>query len=230
MIKAILFDFNGVIINDEPIQMEIYTEILKDEGIELSESDYYASLGMDDRTFVSAAYQRAGKTLEGNKVLELTQKKSEKWRERIASEPPIFEGVENFIRKSAQDMTLGIVSMARLEDIEFFLQTVGLRELFAVIVSANDITACKPDPQCYREGFRLIDAFRTASGHPPIIHGECLVIEDAPPGVLAAKANGLPVLGVTNTVSDSELRAAGADNVTKRLDDWMPESVRRAFA
>ncbi len=61
-------------------------------------------------------------------------------------------------------------------------------------------------------------------------HSECLVIEDSPPGVVAGRYADLPVLGVKNTVSAAELRAAGAGWVAKNLDDWMPESVRRAFA
>ena len=86
MIKAILMDFNGVIINDEPLQMKAYQEILKKEGIDLTEDDYYASLGMDDKTFVEAAYARAAKTPETNKVLEITLAKSNRWRELVAEE------------------------------------------------------------------------------------------------------------------------------------------------
>ena len=78
-------------------------------------------------------------------------------------------------------------------------------------------------------GFRLIDAARSSKGHLPMTHGECVVIEDAPPGVAAGRGADLHVLGVTNTVSAEELRAAGAQVVTKDLDDWMPETFRRVF-
>lgn len=223
-------DFNGVIIDDEAIQMLAYQEILAHENIVLTDEDYYSSLGMDDITFVEAAYERAGKTPETNKVLEITQKKTQKWRETVADDVPIFEGVENFIRKMAEELTLGVVSMAKREEIDFVLEKVGLRDCFTIIVSAEDVSNPKPDPQCYREGFRLIDLARIAKGHLPIIHGECLVIEDSPPGILAAKNADLPALGVTNTVSAEELRAAGADSVAKDLNDWMPDSVRRVFA
>ena len=230
MIKAILMDFNGVIIDDEAIQMRAYQEILALEGISLTDEDYYSSLGMDDRTFVAAAYERVGKTPETNKVLEITQKKTQKWREIVADNLPIFEGVENFVRKMSEELALGIVSMAKREEIDYILKESGLSNCFTIIVSAEDISNCKPDPECYREGFRLIDLARIAKGHLPMIHGECLVIEDSPPGILAAKNADLPALGVTNTVSAEELRAAGADSVAKCLDDWMPESVRRVFA
>ena len=229
MIKAILMDFNGVIIDDEPIQLDAFREILKSEGIEITDEDYYSSLGMDDKTFAEAAYERAGKTPETNKVLEIILAKTNKWREIIADRIPLFYGVENFIRKSARELTLGIVSMSKRSDIEFVLEETRLTECFSIIVSAEDVSNCKPDPECYRNGFRHIDNFRTSNGHLPMIHGDCLVIEDSPPGIEAAKKADLPVLGVTNTVSAEALRAAGADSVTKNLDDWMPESARRVF-
>lgn len=229
MIKAILFDFNGVIINDEPLQMEAYQKILKDEGIELTEKDYYSCLGMDDKTFVEAAYQRAGKKPETNKVLEITIAKTNHWREAVAREVPLFDGVENFIKKMAQDFALGIVSMARREEIEYVLEKTDLRRYFSIIVSAEDIAECKPHPECYLRGFNAIDAYRMSRSHLPMVHSECLVIEDSPPGIQSAKAAGLKALGVTNTVSAQKLREAGAGAVAKNLDDWMPESVRQVF-
>ena len=229
MIKAILMDFNGVIIDDEPLQMKAYQEILKGEGIELTEEDYYKCLGMDDVTFIDEAYRRAGKEPEANKVLEITQAKTNRWREIIADELPIFAGVENFIRKMEKDFALGVVSMARREEIEFVLEKANLADCFSVIISAEDVTACKPDPQCYLEGFNLIDAARMRRGSNPMVHGDCLVIEDSPPGITAARRAGLKTLGITNTVNAKQLRKAGADAVSKNLDDWMPGSVRGVF-
>ena len=229
MIKAILFDFNGVIIDDEPLQMKAYQEILKGEGIELTEADYYSCLGMDDKTFIAAAYERAGKELAANKILEITLAKSAKWREMVADELPLFEGAADFVKKMSRDFALGIVSMARREEIEYVLENAGLRECFAVIISAEDVENCKPDPECYLKGFNAIDSYRIKRRHLPMVHGECLVIEDSPPGIAAAKAARLQALGVTNTVSAKELRDAGADAVTKNLDDWMPETARRVF-
>jgi HAD superfamily hydrolase (TIGR01509 family) len=230
MIKAILFDFNGVVIDDEPIQMRIYQEILAEADIALTEEDYMSSLGMDDMTFIGAAFERAGKTPETNQALAISQAKTAKWHDAVADHVPLFPDIENFIRKCAQEFTLGIVSMARRDEILHILDRSGLADCFTVVVSAEEVDRPKPDPQCYRRGFRQIDLARIADRHLPLIHGECVVIEDAPPGVIAAKAADLPVLGVTNTVSAEQLRAAGADWVAKDLNDWWPESIRRAFA
>ncbi len=229
MIKAILFDFNGVIINDEPVQMKAYQEIFEKEGITMTEEDYFSCLGMDDKTFINKIYERAQKKPEANKVLEISLAKTARWRELITDELPLFEGITDFIKKMAQDFALGVVSMAKREEIEFVLERAGLRDRFAVIISSEDVANCKPDPECFLKGFNAIDSYRIKQKHLPMVHGECLVIEDSPPGIVAAKTARLQALGVTNTVSASELRVAGADAVTNNLDDWMPESARRVF-
>ena len=229
MIKAILMDFNGVIIDDEPIQFKAYQEILKGEDIDLTDEIYYAAMGMDDKTFVENVYNLAGKKPEGNKVLEIVQAKTQKWHDVISSEIPIFDGVENFIRKMEKDFALGIVSMAKREEIEYVLEQTGLRGCIKTIISAEDVTNCKPDPEVFIKGFREIDAARTAMGRNPIVHGECVVIEDSAAGVMGAKKAGMKTLGITNTVSEAVLREAGADAVSKNLDDWMPDSFHLVF-
>jgi HAD superfamily hydrolase (TIGR01509 family) len=230
MIKAILMDFNGVIINDEPIQLQAYREILKDDGIDLSDEDYYSRLGMDDKTFVSSVLEGAGKEFDADKIATFTRAKTEKWLAIIERNLPLFPGIDDFVKRMSNELSLGIVSMAKREEIGLVLEMAGIAQCFSVIVSAEDVSKCKPDPECYRIGFARIDAHRTGTGHAPLIHSDCLVIEDSPPGVEAARAAGLPVLGVTNTVDEDPLRAAGAASVARDLSDWMPESVRLVFA
>jgi len=230
MIKALLLDFNGVIIDDEPIQRRIYQEILATEDIVITDADYHGSLGLDDRGFVEAAYTRAGREPEANKVLELVQRKTQKWHEVMADGVPLFENVDNFIRKMAEEFALGIVSMANRPDIIYILEKTGLTDCFDVIVSAEDVSKSKPDPECYRIGFRRLDLARLGKGHLPMIHSECVVIEDSPAGVRAARAADLSTVGVTNTVSADELRSAGAQWIARDLNDWFPESIRQVFA
>lgn len=229
MIRAVLMDFNGVIINDEPIQMKAYQEILKPEGIELTEEQYYSCVGMDDKTFLKHNFKHFGKDLAEEKIGELREKKTAAWRKIVDEEIPLFPGVENFIRKCSNRFAMGIVSMANRAEIEYILEKTGLRENFTEIISAEDVTACKPDPQAYVEGFRRLDEKRLAQGHYPLLRKECVVIEDVPQGIQAGKAAGMPVLGVTNTFDAEALRQAGADSVTHSLEDWMPESLVQVF-
>jgi beta-phosphoglucomutase len=229
MIKAILMDFNGVIINDEPLQMRAYQEILKGEGIDLTEEEYFDSLGMDDKALVESSHKRAGREILPVNRQKIIDAKTAKWRELVDREIPVFDEVENFVRKMEKDFALGIVSMARREEIDFILEKMKLRDCFSIIVSAEDVSNHKPNPECYRKGFTMLDAVRTRRGHNPIVQSECLVIEDSPQGIMAGRGAGLKTLGITNTVSAERLREAGADTVSKSLSDWMPDSIRRVF-
>lgn len=229
MIKAILFDFNGVIINDEPLQMKAYQSVLKSEGIELTEQNYYDSLGMDDRTFVRAAFERAKKDLQDETLARIVEEKTSAHAGMIADELPLFPGIVNFVKEMHFHYKLGIVSMARRVEINSVLQRADLAGYFSALVSAEDVTACKPDKQCFDLCFRQLDEANVAAGGFPLIREQTLVIEDSPPGVVGAKRAGMKVLGVTNTVSADELRAAGADAVTKNLADWIPETIELVF-
>jgi HAD superfamily hydrolase (TIGR01509 family) len=229
MIKAILFDFNGVIIDDERLQMKAYQEILKADGVDVSEEDYFACMGMDDTSFIRANFERVGKDVAAERVSEINAAKTARWREMIANEIPLVRGADGFIRTASRDFALGIVSMAKLEEIEYVLESAGLRKFFSVIVSAEDISRHKPDPEGFLKGFNLLDSHRIRHGHLPMVHGETLVVEDATQGIEAARSAGMKTLGVTSAVSAERLRAAGADAVSADLRDWVPESVRRVF-
>jgi beta-phosphoglucomutase len=229
MIRAILFDFNGVIIDDEPLQMKAYQELLQGEGVSLSEADYYDCLGMDDATFVRAAYARAGREVSDEQLQTLVERKTEKHRELIEGELPLFPGVVTFVKSAARVWQLGVVSMARRVEIDHVLSRAGLKQAFSAIVSAEDVSACKPDPACNLRALELLNERRRAAGQPQLAAAHCLVIEDSPPGVESARAAGMRTLGVTNTVAEQKLRAAGADVVTASLFDWTPDAVYHVF-
>lgn len=230
MIKAILFDFNGVIIDDEPIQLKAYQEVLGAEDIALTEKDYYDALGMDDVAFVRAAYERAGKELDDATLRRLIDAKSAAHGEAIKDELPLFPGVVTFIKAASRDFALGIVSMARRIEIDDVLRRAGLSGAFDAIVSAEDVDKCKPDPACYNRAFLLVDEKRRQEGRLNISPHECLVIEDSPPGIEAGREALMHTLGVTNTVPAEALRAAGAEVVTQSLADWTLDSIQHVYS
>jgi HAD superfamily hydrolase (TIGR01509 family) len=229
MIRAILFDFNGVIIDDEPLQMKAYQEVLGAQGIALTEADYYSCLGMDDATFTRAAFERAGRAATGEQLRQVIEGKTAKHRELIAGELPLFPGVVTFVKSCARQWPLALVSMARRTEIDHVLERAGLAESFAAIVSAEDVRACKPDPACCLRALELLNEHLRTIHQRPLAAAECLVIEDSPPGVEAARAAGMRTLGVTNTVEESRLRGAGAHVVTRSLADWTPDAVYHVF-
>src|SRR6185295_602086 len=168
MIQAILFDFNGVIIDDEPLQMAAYQDALREQGIELTESDYYGALGMDDKTFVRAAFERAKQTLTDDNLKSVLDIKGAQHRKLIEKELPLFPGVVTFLKASSRHYALGLVSMALQADIQYVLERAQLG-LFSVIVSAEDVTVCKPAPDCYRIAFERLNTQRRDEGQEPLL-------------------------------------------------------------
>jgi len=229
MIQAIFFDFNGVIINDERIHLKAYRDVLTAEGVELTDADYFASLGMDDIAFVRAAFARANQSLTDEHAREVIDREHALHREFIAQDLPVPSGVVAFIKQLARLYELGIVSMAERSEIDHVLDLAGIKDRFSVVVSAATDLNHKPAPDCYLRGLERLNDTRRSERKLPALAAECVVIEDAPPGIKAARAAGMKTIGVTTTVNEQALREAGADVVTANLADWNADAVHHLF-
>lgn len=230
MIKAIFFDFNGIIINDEPLQMKAYQEVLGHYEMSLTEAQYYSSLGMDDRMFVRTAFEREKKTLTDEIMLAVNRAKIEVHHRLMADGVPLFPGLETFLKAASRCYQLGIVSMSNREELQYVFGRTQLEPLFSVIVSGEDVNLCKPAPDCYLLALERVNAQLRDARLLPLLPAECLVVEDSPPGIQSGRAAGMRTLGVTNTVTEAELRAAGAEVVTSYLSDWNVDAVNHVFA
>lgn len=229
MIQAILFDFNGVIIDDERIHLKAYREVLEAYDVELTDVDYFASLGMDDVTFTTAAFARAGRSIDDKTTREIIDREHGLHRSIIEKEVPFAGGIVTFIKEASRQFALGIVSMAERVEVDHVLEGPGLSPLFSVMVTAVPGLKHKPAPDCYLRGLELLNQKRRADRKLPLLAHECLVVEDAPPGIEAGRGAGMLTLGVTNTVPENLLRAAGADVVTASLADWNADAVALVF-
>src|SRR5215216_2600128 len=223
MIRAIFFDFNGVIIDDETIQMKTYQEVLSGHEIAVTEELYLGALGMDDRTFVRSMFAHAKKPLSDPLLEEVLGAKTDLHRQMI-EELPLFPGVLTFLKAASREFQLGLVSMANLAEVSYVFQRANLTPLFTVIMTSEDSSVCKPAPDCYLGGLVKLNEKRQHERMLPLLASECLAIEDSPPGIQSARAAGMKTLGVTNTVSDLALREAGADVVTRSLAAWTPDA------
>ena len=230
MIKAIFFDFNGVIIDDEPIQMKAYQDVLRAHEINLTEELYFGALGMDDRTFVRSMFANSGKPVTDVVLESVLGAKTSKHREMIKDELPLFPGVVTFLKDTSRHFSLGLVSMANINEVGYVFERANLTPLFSVVVTAEDTSVCKPAPDCYACGLDKLNQKRQRERLLPLLAAECLAIEDSPPGIQSARGAGMRTLGVTNTVGEQELRAAGADVVTGSLADWNADAVRLVYS
>jgi len=229
MIQAIFFDFNGVISNDEHIHLNAYRRVLEAAGVSIADEEYFACLGMDDVAFVRAAFARRGQPLTDEKMKAVIECEHQLHRDLIKDELPVSQFVVTFIKEAARHFQLGVVSMAVRTEIDHVLQRAGLDNLFAIYVTAGLVEKHKPAPDCYRRALEFLNDRLRADRKLPLLARECLVIEDAPPGIEAARAAGMRTIGLTNTVSETDLRAAGADIVTASLADWTSDAVYHLF-
>jgi beta-phosphoglucomutase len=229
MIKAIFFDYNGVIIDDENIQMKAYQEVLRGHEIDLTQEWYLSALGMDDKTFVKSMFERSKKSLSGPVLDSVLSAKTELHRQMIEDELPFFPGVLTFLKATSRHFSIGLVSMASWTEIGYVFQRANLTPLFSIIVTCDDVSVCKPAPDCYVAGLAKLNEKRQHERQLPLLPAECLAIEDSPPGIESARVAGMHTLGVTNTVSAEALRAAGAEIVTPSLADWTVDAVKRLY-
>lgn len=226
MIRAVIFDFNGILVDDEPLHFELFQEVLAEEGVRITEKDYRdIYLGYDDRRCLEEALRNSGKPHTVAIVQELVERKADRYREQAAAGLRYFPGAADCVSALARRWHVAINSGALLAEIELALEQMRLREAIAAIVSAEDTAECKPDP----EGYLLaLDALRTV-GSEDLEAGHCLVVEDSLAGVEAGKSAGMWVVGVTNTYTEGELRQAGADVVLSSLEQLTPGMVERWF-
>ncbi len=183
MTAAILFDFNGVIVDDEPQHCEALIATLAEDGFALDRDTYYREyLGFDDRECFRFSFARMGRATDEPTLLRAIERKNAHYERAIRSSLRLVPGAEEFIESAALDgFQLAIVSGALRREIELVLDLAGLRPHFSEIVAAEDVSACKPDPEGY-------NVARAALAVAP---RRCMVIEDSLPGLAAARAAGL---------------------------------------
>ncbi|BAY18175.1 HAD-superfamily hydrolase subfamily IA, variant 3 [Anabaenopsis circularis NIES-21] len=199
-LKAILFDFNGVIINDEHIHLQLIDEILIQENLQPQKlQERQTCLGRSDRACFQELLANRGRVLTEESLNQLLSRKAEAYLLELEKleKLPIYPGVEDLIYQvRSQNINLGLVSGALSKEIEFVLCRTKLTEYFKVIVAGDDITTSKPNP----EGYLLaVERFNQKYPELNLQPQECLAIEDTFAGIQAAKQSQMKVIGVANT-------------------------------
>ena len=203
---AILFDFDGVIVNSEPLHFHAFHEVLGEENIELTEEEYYRDLlGFDDKGAFQFIFKKNQRPLDPKTFLRILTRKSEAMMELIQGRKyDALPGVEELVRGLWRNYPLAICSGALREEIEAMLEGIRLRDCFKVIVAAEDVTLGKPDP----EGYLLTTRLLGKKTKTPLSPADCLIVEDAPSVIHAVRAAGFQVLGVATSYPLEKLTEA----------------------
>jgi HAD superfamily hydrolase (TIGR01509 family) len=202
MTAAILFDFNGVIVDDEPQHCAALIATLADYGYALDRDSYYRDyLGFDDRECFRFSFGKLGRPADEPALAEAIERKHAHYARAVRDSMRLVPGAQDFVEAAALDgYQLAIVSGALRREIDLVLDLAGLRPHFAEIVAAEDVSACKPDPQGYN---RAREALALAPSR-------CVVIEDSLPGLAAARAAGLRCAMLATSHDRQDCTAADA--------------------
>jgi beta-phosphoglucomutase len=192
-LKAVLFDFNGTIINDEPIHRQLIDEILLAENLRPAPSNYrQICLGKSDQACLLELFADQGRSIDELQLQKLLTKKTIAYQQQLAMmvELPIYNDLVDFLDESqSAGLQLGIVTGAIRSEVDAVLRQSGLTDRFTTIVACEDVSTGKPAPA----GYLL------AAEQLQVRPQECLAIEDTFPGLLAAKAAKIPVVGIAHT-------------------------------
>jgi beta-phosphoglucomutase len=218
-IRAIVFDFDGVLANSEPLHLRSYQAVLAGCGIELDREEYYTHyLGFDDVTAFRVISERRGQRWSEAQIGAMLERKTEIFDDIVASADSndvLYPEAVPCVRRLAEAMPLGIASGALRHEIAAILRRADLEDCFRFIVAAGETAASKPAPDPYRRAAEL-------HGVPA---GQCVAIEDSLWGIESAKKAGLRCVGITQTYPAEHL--PGADAIIDSLDEFTVELLGR---
>ena len=220
--RAVFFDFDGVLVDSEPLHYRALRESLLPEGIAIDEDDYAGTyVGYDDRETIRVALEIHGLPSPRERVETIVARKAAGF-DALLADIPFFPGARALVDALSLRVPVCIVSGARHGEIERIVRAGGLLERFTCIVGADDVRFTKPHPEPYLSALR-----RVQQRDAQIQAHDCLVIEDSMPGVAAGLAAGMKVLAVTHTHPASRL--GGAHHIVPSLTQLSPETLRGLF-
>jgi beta-phosphoglucomutase len=230
VLKAVLFDFNGVIINDEPLHQKLIEQLLIEENLRPKPEEFRAvCLGRSDRACLTELLSRRGRVVSEEYLTGLIARKSQAYAEQLAAieKLPSYPGLADLIfQVRTSHLPMAVVSGAVRSEIELVLERLELASYFPVIVAGDEITTSKPDPQGY-----LLAVERLNQHYPDLSlkPEECLAIEDTPAGIQAVKAAGMQVVGVANSYPFHMMQRQ-ANWAVDYLSDLELDRVKQIFA
>ncbi len=223
MLKAIIFDCDGVIVDSEAHHLKAFQIVLEEEGIALSQSDYFKTyLALDDKGLFEKILKENHRPVDNKILKRLILRKMPLYKKLSEETLFIYPGVVEFVKKAARKYRLAIASGAFRGEIKAALDKGGIRSDFPIIVSAQDVRKGKPDPEAYLTALQKLNTIPSAKEkiHP----SECVVIEDSVHGVDAARSAGMKCLAVTNSYPYDQLEKI-ADHVIDSLADIEPSDL-----
>jgi HAD superfamily hydrolase (TIGR01509 family) len=223
--QATLFDYNGVLVDDELVHWEAFCDVLAPLGIRISESEYWQDyLGLDDAGVFRTVLQRFGKAHDESSVSGFVEAKKPRYLARARGALRGFPGAAELVREQASRGPVVIVSGALRDEIELGLEVLGVRDQVQAIISAEDAPRCKPDPQGYHKGISALERLGVTD-----VRAQGIVFEDSVDGIAAALAAGLTTIAIAHSYPKERLEHTGAQRVVERIGDVNAKLLSELF-
>lgn len=206
-LAAVVFDFDGVLANSEPLHLRVLQQVLATAGVMMSADEYYARyLGYSDHDSLLQIAADRGLVWDEPTIERLTRAKTQRFREIARGESVLFPDAAACVEQVAAAVPVAIASGALRDEIELMLAPTGLRSLFSVVVAADDTPRSKPAPDPYERAFTLLqETGRLDSAARP---GHAVAIEDSPWGIQSARTAGLRTIALTTSYGADQLGEA----------------------
>jgi len=198
VIRALIFDCDGTLADNEPLHYRALVEAVRAEGLAISPVEYQALTGLPDPAAVRAVFARNGREVDGDRVAALVQAKREAYGRSLAAGVAPVPGVADFVRAASATYLLAVASGAWRDEVGPILEGLGIRSCFRAVVTAEDCPVGKPDPAPFLKALAALNASSPAPD-PPLTARDCLVFEDSPHGVAAARAAGMRSVALTTS-------------------------------
>jgi len=206
MLKAVIFDFDGVIVDTEMLHYKAFDHIFRTCGVTMPIEVYYDRfLGLSDEELMRTVAEENNLHVSEQNLRQLLEEKAMVFKELALAQATIIDGVPRFLAMlSDNKIAMAIYSGALLPEINMILKGAGLREFFDCVVSAEQVEKGKPHPQ----GFLLALEKINKKFKAQIAPAECVVVEDSRWGLEAAQAAGMHPVAITNTYPAEQLKPA----------------------
>lgn len=227
MIRTIIFDLDGTLVDTEPVHLEAFNEVLAARGLKVDPREYFARMvGLDDRDCFATVLREHREPTDEAAIAAMIERKTVSYTAKIRERDVLRPGAKRFVSACAERFPLMLATGTLRAEAELILRRAGLRDLFLDVLGAEDAERGKPAPDIFvaalgRLGFLLRD-------RNPVKQRQCLVVEDTPAGIAAARAAGMRVLATEGTVAAEAL--AGADFVARDFAAIDLDAILRACA
>jgi HAD superfamily hydrolase (TIGR01509 family) len=217
MIRALIFDFNGVLADDDPVHMQALRQVAQEEGLTFSDKEYLDTyLPLNDWDCFKTLYAKHLAPLSEAKLEDLIRRKSLRYFRAIAEKPVMFDKAIEAVRFAAARHPLAIASGARMGEIRHILAQADIEQCFCAIVSAEDVRFGKPHPEPFLRAYEKLherDRSLTVS--------DCVAVEDSIGGIQSAHEAGMRCLAIAHSYGPDRLKSANPDWVIESIADFV---------